>query len=122
VDDQRSRDVRQDVARYGDGFHAAWSLPTVMGEQRREMLKECDILGRLGTDLVFSVRAGYGIRDDPKRDGTASLTPSGGRPRRLVGVQLPYRGRERSPVASASSCESSTSRTLRPREWTVKGF
>ncbi len=61
------------VARYGDGFHAAWSAPAVMGEQIREVFKECEILGRLGTDLVFSVRAGYGILDEPQRDDTASL-------------------------------------------------
>jgi len=61
------------VARFGDGFHAAWSAPDAMGEQIREVFKECAKLGRLGTDLVFSVRAGYGIRDEPPREGSASL-------------------------------------------------
>jgi len=60
------------VARFGDGFHAAWSAPEAMGEQIREVFKECETLGRLGTDLVFSVRAGYGIRDEP-REGPANL-------------------------------------------------
>jgi probable F420-dependent oxidoreductase len=61
------------VARFGDGFHAAWSAPEVMGEQIREVFKECEKLGRLGTDLVFSVRAGYGIRDEPRQGGRANL-------------------------------------------------
>ena len=61
------------VARFGDGFHAAWSPPDVMREQIREVWKECEALGRLGTDLVFSVRAGYGIRDEAQREGKASL-------------------------------------------------
>jgi len=61
------------VARFGDGFHAAWSAPDVMREQIREVWKECEALGRLGTDLVFSVRAGYGIRDEAQREGKASL-------------------------------------------------
>ena len=61
------------VARFGDGFHAAWSAPEAMGEQIREVFKECEKLGRLGTDLVFSVRAGYGIRDEPPREGAANL-------------------------------------------------
>ena len=61
------------VARFGDGFHAAWSAPEAMGEQIREVFKECEKLGRLGTDLVFSVRAGYGIRDEPPREGRANL-------------------------------------------------
>src|SRR5437773_10693028 len=61
------------VARFGDGFHAAWSAPEAMGEQIREVFKECETLGRLGTDLVFSVRAGYGIRDELPREGPANL-------------------------------------------------
>ena len=61
------------VARFGDGFHAAWSAPDVMREQIREVWKACEALGRLGTDLVFSVRAGYGIRDEAQREGKASL-------------------------------------------------
>src|SRR5207244_1043150 len=38
-----------------------------------EVFKECETLGRLGTDLVFSVRAGYGIRDELPREGPANL-------------------------------------------------
>ena len=34
-----------------------------MREQIREVWKECEKVGRLGTDLTFSVRAGYGIRE-----------------------------------------------------------
>ena len=61
------------VARFGDGFHAAWSTPEIMGEQIREVWKCCDDVGRLGTDLTFSVRAGYGIREQPSSRATASL-------------------------------------------------
>ena len=61
------------VARFGDGFHAAWSTPDVMREQIREIWKACGEVGRLGTDLIFSVRAGYGIREQPSPYPTASL-------------------------------------------------
>ena len=61
------------VARFGDGFHAAWSTPEIMGDQIRAVWKCCGDVGRLGTDLTFSVRAGYGIRDQPSSQATASL-------------------------------------------------
>lgn len=61
------------VARFGDGFHAAWSTPEVMGEQIRDVWRACGETGRLGTDLIFSVRAGYGIREQPSTHATASL-------------------------------------------------
>jgi len=61
------------VARFGDGFHAAWSAPDVMREQIREVWKECEKVGRLGTDLIFSVRAGYSIREEASPHPKASL-------------------------------------------------
>lgn len=61
------------VARFGDGFHAAWSTPEVMRGQIREVWKSCGEVGRLGTDLTFSVRAGYGIREQPSSHAAASL-------------------------------------------------
>lgn len=61
------------VARFGDGFHAAWSTPEVMREQIREVWKACSDIGRLGTDLTFSVRAGFGIREQPSSRPIASL-------------------------------------------------
>ena len=61
------------VARFGDGFHAAWSAPDVVGEQIREVWKECESVGRLGTDLTFSVRAGYSIREKASPHRKASL-------------------------------------------------
>ena len=61
------------VARFGDGFHAAWSPPEIMGEQIRDVWRACSDVGRLGTDLTFSVRAGYGIRERPSTGATASL-------------------------------------------------
>ena len=61
------------VARFGDGFHAAWSAPDVMREQIREVWKECERVGRLGTDLTFSVRAGYNIREEAAPHPKASL-------------------------------------------------
>ena len=61
------------VAHFGDGFHAAWSAPDVMGEQIREVWKECEDVGRLGTDLTFSVRAGYSIREGAAPHPKASL-------------------------------------------------
>ena len=61
------------VARFGDGFHAAWSTPEIMGEQIRDVWRACSDVGRLGTDLTFSVRAGYGIRERPSTHATAGL-------------------------------------------------
>jgi probable F420-dependent oxidoreductase len=61
------------VARFGDGFHAAWSTPEVMREQVREVWKACSDIGRLGTDLTFSVRAAFGIREQLSQHATASL-------------------------------------------------
>ena len=61
------------VARFGDGFHAAWSTPDLMREQMRDIWKACSEIGRPGTDLTFSVRAGFGIREDPSSRPTASL-------------------------------------------------
>ncbi len=61
------------VARFGDGFHAAWSTPEIMGDQIREVWTCCGDVGRLGTDLTFSVRAGYGVRERPSSQATASL-------------------------------------------------
>ncbi len=61
------------VARFGDGFHAAWSTPEVMREQIGDIWKACSEIGRLGTDLTFSVRAGFGIREHASSRPTASL-------------------------------------------------
>ena len=61
------------MARFGDGFHAAWSAPDFVGEQIREVWKECESVGRLGTDLTFSVRAGYSIREKASPHPKASL-------------------------------------------------
>ena len=69
----RSPAAYRRVAEFGDGFHAAWSTPDVMREQIREIWKACGEVGRLGTDLTFSVRAGYGIREHPSSQATASL-------------------------------------------------
>jgi probable F420-dependent oxidoreductase len=69
----RSPAAYRRVARFGDGFHAAWSPPDLMREQIREVFKACGEMGRLGTDLTFSVRAGYGIRNQPSPHPTASL-------------------------------------------------
>lgn len=70
------------VARFGDGFHAAWSAPDVMGQHIREVFKECESIGRLGTDLTFSVRAAYDIREDAAPHSTAGLL---GSPQLIVG-------------------------------------
>jgi probable F420-dependent oxidoreductase len=64
------------VARFGDGFHAAWSAPDAMREQIREVWEACESLGRLGTDLTFSVRAGYHIRAGAAPHPKASLVGS----------------------------------------------
>ena len=69
------------VARFGDGFHAAWSAPDVMGQQIREVFKECESIGRLGTDLTFSVRAGYGVTQGSAPQPAAGLL---GPPRRIA--------------------------------------
>jgi len=76
----RSPAAYRRVARFGDGFHAAWSAPDVMREQIREVWKACGEVGRLGTDLTFSVRAGYNIREQPPQDsapGPAMASLSG---------------------------------------------
>jgi probable F420-dependent oxidoreductase len=77
------------VARFGDGFHAAWSAPDVMGQHIREVFKECESIGRLGTDLTFSVRAGYDIREDAAPHPKASLL---GSPQLIVGQIQRYAG------------------------------
>ncbi len=69
----RSASAYRRVARFGDGFHAAWSAPEVMREQIREVWKECQSIGRLGTDLTFSVRAGFDIREGASPHPRASL-------------------------------------------------
>ena len=69
----RSARAYRRVARFGDGFHAAWSAPDVMREQIREVWKECEGVGRLGTDLTFSVRAGFSIRERAAPHPRASL-------------------------------------------------
>jgi alkanesulfonate monooxygenase SsuD/methylene tetrahydromethanopterin reductase-like flavin-dependent oxidoreductase (luciferase family) len=64
------------MARFGDGFHAAWSAPDVMGEQIRDIWKECEHVGHLGTELTFSVRAGFNIREGTAPHPRASLLGS----------------------------------------------
>jgi probable F420-dependent oxidoreductase len=69
----RSPAAYRRVARFGDGFHAAWSPPDLMCDQIREVFTACGEVGRLGTDLTFSVRAGFAVRDQPSPRPTASL-------------------------------------------------
>ena len=69
----RSPAAYRRVARFGDGFHAAWSSPDLMRDQIREVFTACSEVGRLGTDLTFSVRAGFAVRDQPSTRPTASL-------------------------------------------------
>jgi len=69
----RSPAAYRRVARFGDGFHAAWSSPDLMRDQIREVFTACGEVGRLGTDLTFSVRAGLAVRDQPSTRPTASL-------------------------------------------------
>jgi alkanesulfonate monooxygenase SsuD/methylene tetrahydromethanopterin reductase-like flavin-dependent oxidoreductase (luciferase family) len=69
----RSPAAYRRVARFGDGFHAAWSPPDLMRDQIREVFTACGEVGRLGTDLTFSVRAGFAVRDQPSSRPTASL-------------------------------------------------
>ena len=77
----RSAAAYRRVARFGDGFHAAWAAPEVMREQIREIWKECENVGRLGTDLTFSVRVGYGIGEGPAPQPAAGLL---GAPRQIA--------------------------------------
>lgn len=70
----RTRAAYARAARFGDGFHAAWSGPEDMAKQMAAVREACASIGRAPDSLVFSVRAAFGIRDR-ENPGAALVGP-----------------------------------------------